>query len=208
MGVAAGDLLDAENITRQEEEDVVLEQIKEEYGFEDIKDAFNDGYVPDGYVNFFYGGESENFVRAVEFLGPDTDNRELAAFLLSHLGRQVMASNRLSIHVETGDAFYENHNTGENFYNFLIAQQNEQAAYIPKNFSYRNSFGMYISQFLQAFSIDDVEKYDLFAHKNAKYLFYRFNDYVKAYGSQRRKIKHTRKLKDSVGMQKVEEKSK
>ena len=119
-----------------------------------------------------------------------------------------MASNRLSIHVETGDVFYENHNTVENFYDFLIAQQNEQAANIPKNVSYRNSFGMYISQFLEAFSIDDAEKYDLFAHRNAKYLFCCFNNYVKAYGSQRRKIRHTRKLKDSVGMQKVEEKSK
>ena len=134
MGVAAGDLLDAENITRQEE-DVVLEQIKEEYSFEDTKDDFDDGYVPDS-VYFFYGGESENFARAVEFLGPDADNREFAAFLLSDLGRQVVTSNRLSIHVETGDIFYENHNTGENFYNFFIAQQNEQAAFIPKKISY------------------------------------------------------------------------
>ena len=131
LGVAAGNLLDAENRTRQEEEDVVLEQIKEEYGFEDIKDAFVDGYVPDS-VYFFYGGESENFARAVEFLGPDVDNRKFAAFSLSDLGRQVMTSNRLLIHVETGDIFYENHITGENFYNFLNAQQNKQAAFIPR----------------------------------------------------------------------------
>ena len=119
-----------------------------------------------------------------------------------------MTSNRISIHVETADIFYENYNTGENFYNFLIVQQNEQAADIPKKFSYGNTFEEYIGKFLPAFSIDDVEKYDLYAHKNSKYLFYHFNNYVKAYGSHRRKIKHTLKLKDSVGMQKVEEKSK
>ena len=90
----------------------------------------------------------------------------------------------------------------------MIAQQNEQAAFIPKKFSYQNRFEAYISQFLQVFSIDDVEKYDLFAHKNPKYLFCCFSDYVKAYGSHRRKIRHTRKMKDSIGMQKVEEKSK
>ena len=56
--------------------------------------------------------------------------------------------------------------------------------------------------------MDNVKKYDLFSHKNAKYLFYCFNDYIKAYGSHRRKIKNTRKMKDSVVMQKVEEKSK
>lgn len=96
-----------------------------------------------------------------------------------------MTSKTLSIHVETGDIFYENYNTGENFYNFLIAQQNEQTAFIPKKISYRNGFEPYISQFLRVFSLDDVEKYDLYAHKNAKYLFYWFNDYVKAYGSQK-----------------------
>ena len=77
-----------------------------------------------------------------------------------------------------------------------------------KKISYRRSFEGYISQFLQAFSIDDLEKYDLYAHKNSKYFFYRFNDYIKAYGNSRRKIKHTRKMLHSVGMQKIEEKSK
>ena len=135
LGAGSIDLLDVDNITKQEQEDVVLEKIKEQYGFEDIKDSFNEGYIPDS-VYFFYGGDSENFARAVELLGSDADNREFAAFLLSDLGRQVMTSNRLSIHVETGDIFYENHNTGENFFNFLVAQQNGQAAFIPTKFSY------------------------------------------------------------------------
>ena len=90
----------------------------------------------------------------------------------------------------------------------MIAQQNEQAAFIPKKFSDRNSFEAYVSQFLQAFSIDFVEKYDLFVHENLMYLFYGFDDYVKAYGSHRRKIRYTQKMKDSIGMQKVEEISK
>ena len=119
-----------------------------------------------------------------------------------------MTSNRLWIHVDTGDIFYENHNTEENFYNFLIAQQHEDAAFIPKRFSYWSTFETYITQFLQAFSIDDVEKFYLYAQRNTKYLFYRFNDYVKAYGSHRQKIRHTRKIKDSIEMQKLEEKNK
>ena len=110
----------------------------------------------------------------------------------------------IQILVETGDIFYENHNTGEKIYNFFIAEENDQAAFVPKKFSYRNGFEAYISQYLRAFSIDNVEKNDLYAHKDAKYLFYRFNEYVKAYGSHRRKIRHTRKFKDSVGMQKFE----
>ena len=101
-----------------------------------------------------------------------------------------MTQNKLSIHDETGETFYHNHNTGENFYNFLLSQQNDEAAYVPnrnsfeekqfsyrnsfkqKQFSYRNSFEAYISSFLQSFSIDDQEKLDLLAFKNWKYLFF------------------------------------
>ena len=147
----------SDNITKEEEDDLILEQIKEEYGFDDIKEFFNEGKVTEN-IYFFYGGESENFYRAVEFMGPDAENREFAAFLMFDMGRQVMASNRLLIHVETGDIFYENHNTGENFYNFLVTQKSEEAAFIPKKFSYLNTFEIYISQFLQEFSLDDVEK--------------------------------------------------
>ena len=119
-----------------------------------------------------------------------------------------MTQSKLSIHVESGDIFYENYNTGENFYNFLLTQQNDDAVFIPKKLSCWNTFETYISQFLHVFSIDDIEKYDLYMHKNSKYLFYCFNDYIKAYGNGKRKIKHSRKMIDSVGMQNVEEKSK
>ena len=119
-----------------------------------------------------------------------------------------MTSNKLSIHITNRDISYENHDTGENFYNFLIDQQNEDAAFIPKKFAYRNTFEKYINSFLPTFSIDDVQKHDLYANKNSKYLFYRFNDCVKAYGSKRRKIRHTQKLKDSVGLKRVEDRNK
>ena len=61
---------------------------------------------------------------------------------------------------------------------------------------------------MQNFSIDDQEKFDLLAFKNSKYLFYRFNDFVKAYGNPRYKLLHTRKMLDSVALQKVEDKFK
>ena len=48
-----------------------------------------------------------------------------------------------------------------------------------KKFPYNNSFETYIKSFLQSFSINDQEKFDLLAFKNSKYLFYRFNDFIK-----------------------------
>ena len=147
----------------------------DEYKVEDIKGTMDEtGQVPES-IYFFYGGESQIFVDALEFIGLSPISREFGAFLLSDLGRQTMTQNKLSIHVESGDIFHDNRNTGENFYSFLLSQQNDEAAYVPKRFSYRHSFKAYISSFLQALSIDDQEKFDLLTFKNSKYLFYCFH---------------------------------
>ena len=130
LGVEANNVLDSWFITKKEEEDVALEKIKEEYNFYAIKDAFDEGDVP-AQVEFFYDGENEDLVQAVEFPSLSADNREFVTFLLSDLGQNVM-NNSLSIYIESGDIFYQNFNTRENFYNFLIAQQNEETASIPK----------------------------------------------------------------------------
>ena len=81
-----------------------------------------------------------------------------------------MKNNSLSIHIESGDIFHQNFNTDENFYNFILVQQDDQTAPVPKRISHHHSFGKYILNFLPFFSIEDVEKFDLYAHKNAKYL--------------------------------------
>ena len=49
-----------------------------------------------------------------------------------------------SIRIESGEIFYQNFNTGKNFYNFVLAQQDDQTAPVPKRISYHHSFEMYI----------------------------------------------------------------
>ena len=176
--------------------------------WKNIRDTMNEtAQVPES-IYFVYGGDSDEFVEALEFIGLSPINREFGAFLLSDLGRTAMTQNKLSINVESGDIFYDNHNTSENFYSFLLSQQNDEAAYIPKNISYKNSFEAYIGSFLQSFSIDDQEKFDLLAFKNSKYLFYRFNDFIKVYGNPRYRLLHANKMLDSAGIKKIEEKNK
>ena len=76
-----------------------------------------------------------------------------------------MTNNSLSMHIETGDIFYQTFNTGENFHNFILAQQDDETVPVPKRTSYYHSFEKYIWSFLTSFSIDDVKKTDLYAHK-------------------------------------------
>ena len=91
-----------------------------------------------------------------------------------------MTNNSLSIHIETGNIFYQNFNTNKNFYSFLLAQQDESMAIIPKRFSYHYSFENYAKNFLPSFSADDIKKFDLFSNKNSKFLLYKFNDWIES----------------------------
>ena len=115
LGTEAQSLFDKDSLTKKEEEDEILKDLMEEYSIKNIRDTMHEtALVPESFF-FFNGGDSDEFVKALEFIGLSTINREFSAFLLSDLGRKIMTQNKLSIHVESGDIFYDNHNTGENF---------------------------------------------------------------------------------------------
>ena len=103
--------------TKKEEEDEVLQKIIDEYDIPGMKETMDEtGEIPDN-IYFFYGGESQKFTDALEFLGLSPTNREFAAFLLWDLGRKTVT---------------------QNFYSFLLSQQNGEAAFVPKKFLYRH----------------------------------------------------------------------
>ena len=110
----AEDSLKDEYVTSKELEDKNLEEIKKEYNFDDIKDASDHAAVP-AQLEFFYGGDDENFVRACNFLSLNEDNNEFVLFSCSNRGQNIMTNNSRSIHIESGSIFYQNFNTNENF---------------------------------------------------------------------------------------------
>ena len=124
LSVQADEILEQNFVNQKQQEDAVLEQIKEEYCFGKIKKAFDEAAVPH-QLDFFYGGENSNFNQSIEFSSPSNENREFIAFLISDQGHNLMTNNSSSIHIETGGIFYQNFNTGENFYNLILAQQDD-----------------------------------------------------------------------------------
>ena len=60
LGIESEDILDEKSVNKKELENEELKNIKEEYGFEEIKDAFDEGAIPN-QIDLFYGGISENF---------------------------------------------------------------------------------------------------------------------------------------------------
>ena len=91
LGIEAEDLFDPRaHPTKKEEEDEILKDIMDEYEIDKIRDTMDEtAQVPES-IYFFYGGESEQFVNALEFIGLSPINREFSVFLLSDLGRQTI----------------------------------------------------------------------------------------------------------------------
>ena len=88
-----------------------------------------------------------------------------------------------------------------------MAQQDETKAIIPKRIAYHYSFEKHIKNYLPFFSVDDLEKFDLYANKNSKYLLYKLNDWIQSLqGAEKLIIRYTSKAKDSVSLKSIEEK--
>ena len=122
-------------------------------------------------------------------------------FVLIH-GQNIMTNNSFSIHIKTGGIFYNEFNTKEIFYNFLLAQQGELKQFIPKRISYHYSFEKYTRSYLPWFSLEEIDKLDLLSNKNAKHLLYKLNDWIESMGVKIILIRHTSKVRDETGLQK------
>ena len=75
----ADNILDEKFVNKKKQEDETLKNFNKEYGFEEIKDAFDKGSVTN-QLDFFYGGQNENFTHAVIFLSLSNDNRKIYYF--------------------------------------------------------------------------------------------------------------------------------
>ena len=81
LGVEAEDLFN-NVLTKKEEEDEVLQKIIDEYDVPGMRETMDKtGKMPDN-IYFFYGGESQKFTDALEFLGLSPINRICSLFII------------------------------------------------------------------------------------------------------------------------------
>ena len=78
-----------------------------------------------GKLSFIFGGQNHNFFLMCSKLNLSKDNENFIDFLSLDVGSQILRENMVSIHIKTGNIFYENYNTNEAIYNFLLRQQDE-----------------------------------------------------------------------------------
>ena len=143
-------------------------------------------------------------MKACATLGLSDNNSNFIDFLASDFGSQILRKNMLSIHIETGNIFFDNYNTNESLYKVLVRQKDETKKIIHATLSYEDSFSNYIKHFLDDVDPETVDKFDFFTNKNAKYLFYRFNNLLLYNNQYTIPMRHSKVAENDVVMKEVQ----
>ena len=112
--------------------------------------------------------------------GLSTDNLEVLDFLQSENCKKILTTNKLKIHVETGNIYYDNNDTSKSIFDFFLKQQDPTKGIIDHDFVYSSSHNYYFQWLIDGFDSQEKTKLDVLTSKNAKFFFYRMNEVLQA----------------------------
>ena len=122
---------------------------------------------------FFNGGENLKFDSFLQRFGLNTENYEFIKFLQSEYCKEIMQSNNLKIHIETGNIYYDDKDTNESIFDFIQNQQNPSKGIIKHDFEYSGNLINYYKWIINEFDAIDKTNYDILTFRNVKFLLYR-----------------------------------
>ena len=96
----------------------------------------NRGKLPDQLKRFEGDSREKNLVlqKMRKNIGNlSKANLEFSEYLSSDYGKELLHKNKLKIQVESGETFYDNTNTGKNFYNLFSDQEDETKKIVDLN---------------------------------------------------------------------------
>ena len=98
-------------------------------------------------------------------------------FLQSDFCKEILQSNDLKTHIETGNIYYQDTDTNGSIFEFMNNQQNISKGVIQTELKFDGSYKNYFQWTLNDFDAQQKIKFDIFSNKNTKYLVYRFNNF-------------------------------
>ena len=112
-------------------------------------------------------------------IGLSTDSIEFLEFLQSSFCQKLLIENKLKIHIESGNIFFNNLDTNESIYGFFQQQENQSKAKTKHHhFTFTDNYEDYFEWLVRGFKGNEDQKYNVLTNKNLKYLFNLFNDYL------------------------------
>ena len=155
-------------------------------------------------VEFFTGGTNQNFDSFVQKFGLLSENLEFLDFLQWDYCIEILESNDLKVHIETGNIYYKNNNNNKSIFEFVENQQDSSKGKMIFNLMYDGNYNDYFQWILSGFHAYEKTKLDLLTFKNTKYLLYRFNDLLESTGQPITLIKHSKVTDDYISAEEIQ----
>ena len=120
---------------------------------------------------FFKGGTNEKFSNIIRTFDSGTETLEFLDFLQSKICKKILEDNKLKIHVETGNIYYDNNDTNESIHNFILAESNPISGEIDHTLTFDRDYVTYFQWLTDAFS-ESKKALSIYDYANAqlKYL--------------------------------------
>ena len=115
--------------------------------------------------------------------------------------KRVLISNKLKIHLETGNIYYNDKDT---IFDFFYKQQDSTKGIIDYDFVYSRGYVGYFDWLIHRFDSYQKTRLDIISNKNAKYLFYRYNDILQQSDFKVKKIRHRVLTDDYFGIEEIQ----
>ena len=115
--------------------------------------------------------------------------------------KRVLISNKLKIHLETGNIYYNDQDT---IFDFFYKQQDSTKGIIDYDFVYSRGYVGYFDWLIHRFDSYQKTRLDIISNKNAKYLFYRYNDILQQNDFKVKKIRHRVLTDDYFGIEEIQ----
>ena len=140
-------------------------------------------------LNFFTGEKNKKFDDIIRGIGPSSNNLDFLDFLQSDQCKQILVNNKLKIHIQTGNIYYDDQDANESILDFFFNQQNPITGVINFDFVYGESYADYFNWLIKGCDSYQKNKLDVLTCKNSKYFFYRYNDILQGSNLEVKNVK-------------------
>ena len=123
---------------------------------------------------------------------------------MTDFGSRLMKENNLSVHIKSGDLYYNGTNTGESIYDFVLAQNDFSKKIVKEKLYFAGTFEDDLSEFLAGFNAEADAQLDTLTNKCIKYLFYRYNESLAFAGLEPTFVVHTKVSADEVVLENLQ----
>ena len=84
----------------------------------------------------------------------NTETKAFVEYLTSDYAREILAKNKIKIHLDTGNIYRDNTNLEKSIYDFLLAQKNEAKKLLDYEINFTINFDSYINEIINPITDD------------------------------------------------------